>query len=62
MAKRALDMAKGIVIAVDQTKIELDVHTPCVHGDNSGAVNLVTNIKETHDANEIIVKPMGESI
>ncbi len=62
VAKRALDMAKGFVIAVDGTKIELDVQTLCVHGDNSGAVNLVKNIKETLEANEIIVKPMGESI
>ncbi len=60
VAKRALDMAKGFVMAVDGTKIELDVQTLCVHGDNIGAVNLVKNIKETLEANEIIVKPMGE--
>ena len=60
VAKRALDMAKGFVTAVDGTKIELFVQTLCVHGDNIGAVNLVKNIREMLEANDIKVKPMGK--
>lgn len=60
VAGRALDMAKGFVVAVDGTRIELDVQTLCVHGDNLGAVNLVKNIKETLENNDIIVRPMSE--
>lgn len=60
VAKRALDMANGFVIAVDGTRISLDVQTLCVHGDNQGAVNLVKTIKETLEKNNIAVKPMGE--
>ncbi|MCF6248693.1 MAG: LamB/YcsF family protein, partial [Desulfobacula sp.] len=62
VAQRALDMSKGFVIAVDGTKIELDVQTLCVHGDNPGAVNLVKNIKKNLEANDIKVKSMGELI
>ncbi|MBT7051290.1 MAG: LamB/YcsF family protein, partial [Desulfobacula sp.] len=60
VAKRALDMAKGFVTAVDGTKIELFVQTLCVHGDNIGAVNLVKNIRQMLEANDIKVKPMGK--
>ncbi|MCG8639434.1 MAG: 5-oxoprolinase subunit PxpA [Desulfobacterales bacterium] len=60
VAKRALDMANGFVIAVDGTCIALDVQTLCVHGDNPDAVNLVKTIKETLQANEIRISPMGE--
>ncbi len=61
VAKRALDMANGFVTAVDGTKIELFVQTLCVHGDTLGAVNLVANIRKNLEANDIKVKPMGES-
>lgn len=60
VAKRALDMANGFVIAVDGTRIALDVQTLCVHGDNPDAVNLVKTIKKTLQANEIRISPMGE--
>lgn len=61
VAQRALDMAKGFVIAVDGTKIELEAQTLCVHGDNPEAVSLVKTIRKTLEANHIKVAPMGEN-
>lgn len=58
VAARALDMANGFVIAVDGTRIELDVQTLCVHGDNAEAVKLVRNIKQTLENNNILVRPI----
>lgn len=60
VAKRALDMANGFVWAVDGTRIELDVQTLCVHGDNPEAVNLVRRIRDLLQANDISVNPMGK--
>lgn len=59
VARRALDMAKGFVIAQDGSRIELDVQTLCVHGDNLDAVQLVKQIKQTLNDHKIAVKPMG---
>ncbi|MCG8565783.1 MAG: 5-oxoprolinase subunit PxpA [Desulfobacterales bacterium] len=59
VAQRALDMAKGFVIASDGSRIELDVQTLCVHGDNQGAVDLVRNIRRTLTDNGITIAPMG---
>lgn len=60
VAKRALEMANGFVIASDGSRIELDVQTLCVHGDNQGAVDLVRNIRELLTENGITVSPMGD--
>lgn len=60
VAQRALDMANGFVIAVDGSKIELEVQTLCVHGDNLSAVDLVKNIKTVLESSDIKVRPMGE--
>jgi len=62
VAQRALDMAKGFVIAVDGTRIGLEVQTLCVHGDNRAAVDLVKNIRTTLETNQIQVTPMGETL
>lgn len=59
VARRALDMANGFVEAVDGTRIELDVQTLCVHGDNQTAVDLVRQIRTTLETNGIDVRPMG---
>ncbi|MCP4720165.1 MAG: 5-oxoprolinase subunit PxpA [Desulfobacteraceae bacterium] len=60
VARRAMDMANGFVVAVDGTHIDLQVQTLCVHGDNLDAVNLVKNIKTTLEANDFKVQPMGK--
>ena len=60
VARRALDMANGFVIAVDGTRIDLEVHSLCVHGDNPAAVALVKTIRNTLEKNGIQVVPMGD--
>jgi 5-oxoprolinase (ATP-hydrolysing) subunit A len=60
VAQRALDMANGYVIAVDGSRIELEVHSLCVHGDNPAAVALVKNIRNILEINGVQVMPMGE--
>jgi 5-oxoprolinase (ATP-hydrolysing) subunit A len=60
VARRALDMANGFVIAVDGTRIDLEVHSLCVHGDNPAAVALVETIRNTLEKNGIQVVPMGD--
>jgi 5-oxoprolinase (ATP-hydrolysing) subunit A len=60
VARRALDMANGYVIAVDGTRIDLEVHSLCVHGDNPAAVALVKTIRNILENNGIHVVPMGD--
>ncbi|MFN2359339.1 MAG: LamB/YcsF family protein, partial [Desulfotignum sp.] len=60
VAQRALDMANGYVIAVDGSRIDLEVHSLCVHGDNPAAVALVKNIRNILETNGVQVTPMGE--
>lgn len=59
VAERALAMADGYVVAIDGTRIELEVHSLCVHGDNPGAVSLVKNIRHTLESGGIQVIPIG---
>ncbi|PIE61415.1 MAG: hypothetical protein CSA29_03370 [Desulfobacterales bacterium] len=59
VAKRAMDMAEGHVIAVDGSCIELDVQTLCVHGDNPDAVNLVRQIRTGLEKNGVQVVTMS---
>jgi len=60
VAQRALDMAHGYVTAVDGTRIDLEVHSLCVHGDNPAAVDLVKTIRKTLEDKGIQVVPMGD--
>jgi UPF0271 protein len=60
VAKRALDMARGFVIANDGSRIDLDVQTLCVHGDNKGAVRLVKEIRQLLEKEGVAVVAMGE--
>lgn len=60
VAQRALDMAHGYVTAVDGTRIDLEAHSLCVHGDNPAAVDLVKTIRSTLEGNGIQVVPMGD--
>ncbi|WP_457551492.1 LamB/YcsF family protein [Desulfobacula sp.] len=59
VARRALDMANGFVLAQDGTRIDLDIQTLCVHGDNIGAVNLVKEIRKRLESNGITIASMG---
>jgi UPF0271 protein len=59
VAQRALKMAaEGKVVAADGREIALVAQTLCVHGDTPGAVNLVSQIRETLEAEGIAVQPM----
>lgn len=60
VAGRALDMAKGFVIASDGSRIDLDVQTLCVHGDNKEAINLVREIRSGLESEGIRVIKMTD--
>ncbi len=62
VAQRALRMVKeGVVVAVDGTSIPIEAQTLCVHGDTPTALKLVGKIRETLEANDIKLLPMGEN-
>ncbi len=56
VADRALDMARGFVIAIDGSRIELDVQTLCVHGDTPGADAVATQLRNALNAAGITVQ------
>ena len=59
--ERALRMARdNEVIAEDGTRIPLEVHTLCVHGDTVTAVDLVKQISQGLTSEGLAVKPLGE--
>ena len=55
VAQRALDMARGFVIVEDGSRLNLDVQTLCVHGDNEEAVALVKSIRALLETEKIRV-------
>ncbi len=58
--ERALRMARDQeVLAEDGTKIPLDVHTLCVHGDTPTALDLVKHIRQELTAEGLQVCSMG---
>jgi UPF0271 protein len=61
VAKRAMAMAQGYVVAIDGTRIEMEAHSLCVHGDNPAAVALVKTIRHHLEAGGIQVMPMGRA-
>ena len=61
VAQRAQAMAEGYVMAVDGTRIDLEVHSLCVHGDNSHALAATRAIRQTLEKGGIQVLPMGRA-
>lgn len=60
-AERALRMAsEGEVTAVDGTRVKLEVHTLCVHGDTPTAVQLVRRIRSRLEEAAVSVRPLRE--
>jgi UPF0271 protein len=60
-ADRALRMAsEGVVIAVDGTRVPIQLHTLCVHGDNPAAVILSQTIRKRLESSGIRIVPAGE--
>ena len=59
VAERAARMAEhGQVISVDGNRLDLEVHTLCVHGDNPAAVDLVKTIRQTLEKDSVALEPM----
>ncbi len=59
-AEQALRMAKdGRVIALDGTRLDMEIHTLCVHGDNPSALHHVRTIRQAIEAEGIRIIPMG---
>ncbi|MCE5280477.1 MAG: 5-oxoprolinase subunit PxpA [Deltaproteobacteria bacterium] len=58
--EQALRMAKeSAVIALDGTRIEMEVHTLCVHGDNPSAVDHVKTIRQALEAEGLRIVRVG---
>lgn len=57
-AEQALRMASGFVIALDGTRIDMEVQTLCVHGDNLSALDHVRTIRQTLEAEGLTIVPM----
>ncbi|MDD9302961.1 MAG: 5-oxoprolinase subunit PxpA [Desulfobacter sp.] len=62
VAQRAMDMAQGFVVASDGSRIDLEVQTLCVHGDNPSAVDLVRKIRTGLESMGMGVVPMGAAL
>ena len=59
-AEQALRMAKeGAVITTDGTRLEMEVHTLCVHGDNPSALHHVQTIRQALEAEGMRIAPLG---
>ncbi len=59
VAARALRMVmEGRVIAEDGTSVPLQAQTLCVHGDTPSAVDLVSGIRRTLEAEGVTLEPM----
>lgn len=61
-AEQAVRMARdGMVIATDGTRLDLDIQTLCVHGDNPSALHHVRTIREALQAEGIHIAAPGAS-
>jgi UPF0271 protein len=57
---RAVMMAREhAVIAIDGSRVTIDVETICVHGDTPGAAALATRIRQALASANIDVRPLG---
>lgn len=62
-AEQALRMAlEGEIIAVDGSRLKMDIHTLCLHGDNPAAVEHTRTIREALEAEGISIVPLAELI
>jgi UPF0271 protein len=52
----------GRVIALDGTRLDIEVHTLCVHGDNPSALHHVQTIRQALESEGIRILPMGVSV
>jgi UPF0271 protein len=59
VVERALQMAEGVVVAVDGTRLLMPVESVCVHGDTPGAVGLARSVRTALEAADVTVAPLG---
>jgi 5-oxoprolinase (ATP-hydrolysing) subunit A len=63
VVRRAVMMAKDHeVIAIDGSRVTIDIETICVHGDTPGAAALASRIRHALAEADIDVRPMGAAI
>ena len=53
---------EGKVISIDGKEVPIAADSICVHGDNPEAVNFVSQIKNSLEAENIVLKPLNEFI
>jgi UPF0271 protein len=59
-AQQALEIVREqSVTTVEGSRIHMAVDTLCIHGDNPHAVRIVRAVRETLEANGIVVAPLG---
>jgi 5-oxoprolinase (ATP-hydrolysing) subunit A len=59
-AEQALRMATdGEIIAVDGSRLKMEIHTLCLHGDNPAAVEHARTIRRTLEAEGVSISPLG---
>jgi UPF0271 protein len=60
IAQRVLNMVRDkIVVALDGTKIPFKAQTICVHGDSTGAFEMIKAIRSKLEEGNVALKPFG---
>ena len=58
--EQALRMATdGEIIAVDGSRLKMEIHTLCLHGDNPAALEHARTIRRTLEAEGVSITPLG---
>jgi UPF0271 protein len=61
--EQALRMAlDGGIIAVDGSRLKMDIHTLCLHGDNPSAVQHTRAIRQALEAEGVLITPIAELV
>ena len=59
VVERALELADGVVVAVDGTRLLMPVESVCLHGDTPGAVGLARSVRTALEAAGVTVAPLS---
>ena len=62
-ARRVVRMVEeGAIVAEDGTRIETDIHSICVHGDNPGAVAIAGQVRRALEARGYALRPFAAAL
>jgi UPF0271 protein len=62
-SEQALRMVlDGEIIAVDGSRLRMEIHTLCLHGDNPAAVGHAKTIRQTLEAEGVSITPLGNLV